>query len=201
MGLTKKQKEILDFIKNYIVDEGVSPTFADIQKHFNFKSKGSVFDYITYLKKSGHLKSDGGGIELAELPESNILIPLLGKVAAGSPLQVYEALGENEFLESLSVPQYMLSTRGNYYALKVEGDSMIEDCIANGDHIVIKSQKTAHQGETVVALVEGGATVKKFYKKRGRIELHPANSTMSPIIVKDGDFKIQGVLVGLIRSY
>jgi repressor LexA len=198
MGLTRKQKQVLDFIREFCASEGVSPSFSDIQDHFGFKSKGSVFDYISYLKKDGHLKEDSSQIELVEanLQTSHTEIPILGTVAAGIPLDVLEDSAH----ENVLVPESMISG-GKHYALRVQGNSMIEDCIMDGDVIVVKSQSTANNGDTVIALVEGAATVKRYYKKSGTIELHPANVTMLPIVVRGGDFKIQGVLAGLMRSY
>ena len=130
--------------------------------------------------------------------EENIIesveIPLHGKVAAGNPIEALEGI------ETIEVPSSMIGT-GNYYALTVSGESMIEDGILDGDLIVIKEKSNATNGETVVAVIDNEATVKKYYKKNNKIELHPANSSMSPIIVDRGDFNIKGIVVGLYRSY
>jgi repressor LexA len=198
MTLTKKQKEVLDYIIAYTQNEGVRPTYSEIQNHFGFKSKGSVQDYIHYIKMAGFLKEarNARGFELATLAEPMVQIPILGDVAAGRPLDVIEDLGT----QMISVPEAMVST-GKHFALHVKGNSMIEDCIMDGDFIIVRSQKVAKGGDTVVALVEGAATVKKYHKKNNRIELHPANESLRPIIVKGGDFKIEGIVVGLIRKY
>ncbi len=200
MSLTKKQKLVLDFIIDYIDEFEVSPTQVEIKEHFGFKSLGSVQDYIRYLKNAGYLQSDSNSVRglTPTAPNSNqedtINIPLHGSVAAGNPI---EAIEGNEVI---AVPQTMIRS-GNHFALTVSGSSMIEDGILDGDVIVVKQQNQASNGETVVAVVEGAATVKRFYMKKNSIELHPANSTMKPIIIDDGPVEIKGILVGLIRTY
>ncbi len=198
MILTKKQKEVLDYIISYNQKEGIYPTYSEIQNHFGFKSKGSVQDYIHYIKEAGLLKEskNSRGFELTSNAESMVQIPILGDVAAGKPLDVMEDLET----QLISVPEAMIA-KGSYFALHVKGNSMIEDCIMDGDFIVIRSQRVAKAGDTVVALIDGAATVKKYFKKNNRIELHPANSALRPIMVTGGDFKIQGIVVGLIRKY
>ena len=125
-------------------------------------------------------------------------IPLLGKVAAGNPIEAIE-----NYDQTIAVPNDMMRGPGKFFALRVQGDSMIEDGILEDDIIVCKHQNTANQGQTVVAVLEGEATVKHFFKKKDHYELHPANSRLSPIMVhpRDGNFQIVGTLVGLIRSY
>ncbi|MBT3979788.1 MAG: transcriptional repressor LexA [Bacteriovoracaceae bacterium] len=204
MSLTRKQKEVLDFIVAYIDHEGISPTYSEIQEYFGLKSKGSVHDYVRYLKRAGFLEIDPNshrGLTPTN-PESKstrteVEIPLLGSVAAGCPLDVMDNM---EHCENVSIPSHMIG-RGKYFALQVEGQSMIEEGILDGDIIVVKAARSAHNGQTVVALVEGGATVKKYYQKNNKIELHPANHTMDPIVVTGGDFELQGLVVGLYRAY
>lgn len=197
MSLTKKQKEVLDYIISFFASYDRSPTYSEIQKHFGFKSKGSVQDYVKYLRGAGYLEdTDTGVISLSEKPENMAQIPLLGDVAAGNPLDT-EA---NQDVELISVPQEMVG-RGKYFALNVKGNSMVDDGILDGDVIVVKSQKEARDGQTVVALIEGGATVKRYYQKKNRIELHPRNEELSPIIVDKGNFSIEGIVAGLIRKY
>lgn len=201
MSLTKKQKQVFDYICEYINEHEYSPTQLEIKEHFGFKSLGSVQDYIRYLKNSGHLTNDPNSVRgltpctSTDKENTNVIdIPLHGKVAAGNPI---EAIEGNEMI---SVPTAMLG-KGTHYALTISGQSMIEDGILDGDVIVVKEQNNAHNGDTVVAVINNEATVKRFYKKNKTIELHPANSSMQPIIVNDGDFQIKGVLVGLIRAY
>lgn len=202
MSLTKKQKQVYDYISEYLSENGYSPTQAEIQEHFSFKSLGSVQDYIKYLKNAGYLESDTNSVrglipidpnETQDSPLA-IEIPLHGKVAAGNPIEAFEGS------EMVEIPASLIG-RGQHYALTVEGESMIEDGILSGDLIIIKNQDTADNGQTVVAVIDNEATVKRYYKQNKSIELHPANSSMQPIIVNEGDFNIKGVLVGLYRSY
>ena len=197
MALTKKQKLVFDYICDYIESNGTSPTQVEIQEHFGFKSLGSVQDYIRYLTNAGYLKNSSNsvrGLEPAQAPSPSIDIPLLGKVAAGIPIEAIE----NQ--ETVAVPKFMIK-RGTHFALTVQGESMIEDGILDGDVIIVRKQRTAINGETVVAVVNNEATVKRYYRKAKHIELHPANSQMSPIIVDQGNFEIKGTLVGLMRQY
>jgi len=201
MNLTKKQKQVYDFICEYILENDYSPTQVEIQQHFGFKSLGSVQDYIKYLKNAGLLHSDANsvrGLNPVQQDEdrnySVTSIPLHGSVAAGLPIEAIEGS------DTISVPSSMIST-GNHFALSVSGESMIEDGIFDGDLIIVKEKNTANNGETIVATINNEATVKRYYKKSNCIELHPANSSMKPILVKDGDFQIKGILVGLYRSY
>ncbi len=200
MSLTKKQKQVFDYICDYLDTNGFSPTQMEIKEHFSFKSLGSVQDYIRYLKNSGHLQNDPNSVRgLKPVNQSNeadntLDIPLHGKVAAGNPIEAIEGT------ETISVPANMIGS-GSHFALTVNGESMIEDGILDGDLIIVKEKNQASNGETIVATINNEATVKRYYKKSNQIELHPANSSMSPIIIKDGDFHIKGILVGLYRSY
>ena len=197
MALTKKQKEVLDFITEYVREHGISPTQKEIQNHFGFKSLGSVQDYIKYLTNGGYLLNDSHsvrGLMPANVQQNTEEIPLLGDIAAGVPI---EAIENNDYI---SVPTHMLG-KGQYYALRVKGESMIEEGILNGDIAVIKHQTHVNNGQIVVAVIDNETTLKKYFKKAKQIELHPANSTMTPIIVKDKECEIRGLLVGLIRTY
>lgn len=201
MSLTKKQKQVLDFIISYIEENEISPTQMEIKEYFNFKSLGSVQDYIKYLKNAGYLENDTNSVRgltpidpTAQDNSNSIEISLHGKVAAGNPIEAIEGN------ETVTVPVHMIKN-GNHYALTVSGESMIEDGILDGDIIVVKEQSTASNGDTVVAVIDNEATVKRYYKKAKSIELHPANSSMKPIIIDSGDFSIKGILVGLIRAY
>ncbi len=200
MSLTKKQKLVYDYICDYINKNEFAPTQMEIKEYFGFKSLGSVQDYIRYLKNSGYLENDPNSVRglrpsKQESSDSSVInIPLHGKVAAGNPIEAAESF------DTISVPQAMVGT-GEHYALTVSGESMIEDGIFDGDIIIVKEKKVASNGETVVATINNEATVKRYYKKSNKIELHPANSSMSPIIVNNGDFQIKGILVGLYRSF
>lgn len=197
MALTKKQKEVLDFITDYVRENGFSPTQKEIQENFGFKSLGSVQDYIKYLTQGGYLQNDSHsvrGLMPATVQQNTEEIPLLGEIAAGVPIEAIENTN------MISVPVHMLG-RGTHYALKVKGESMIEEGILSGDVAIIKHQTQAENGQIVVAVIDNETTLKRFYKKSKQIELHPANKTMKPIIVKDRECEIRGLLVGLIRTY
>ena len=196
--LTKKQKGVYDFIKNYINKKGVSPTFGEIGKHFKFSTLSTVSQYIETLEEKGFLtKSDysARGIELSN-NEQMIQIPLRGTIAAGQPLTLFDTVSEN-----IAIPKNKLLNSSNIYALKVAGNSMIDENINDGDTILVNHQNTAENGQKIVALVDGGATLKKFYKESGQIRLQPANKKMGPIIVRKGqDFQIQGVMLDVIKT-
>ncbi len=202
MGLTKKQKEVYDYINSYTHTHGYSPTQKEIKEHFGLKSFGSVQRYIKYLADAGLIDSDWNarrGLKIVTDSPSNsseLEIPLLGMIAAGNPIEALE-----NPTETISVPQHFIRPGNRYFALTVKGDSMIEDGILEDDVAICRQSNDANQGQTVVAIVENEATLKHFFRKPGHIELQPANSTMNPIIVNSGDFRIAGVLVGLIRSY
>ena len=198
MPLTKKQNEVYQYIKQYIDETGVSPTQAEIKEYFGFKSYGSVQDFLRYLIKAGKLKNSTNqvrGIELADKEDACINIPLLGSVAAGCPIEAVERD------DTISVPEGMVG-RGEYFALKVEGSSMIEDGIFDEDIIVVKKQNRANNGETVVALIDGEATVKRLNTNGKNIKLMPANHLLEPIEVSiDCEFKVIGTVSALFRAY
>jgi repressor LexA len=215
MSITKKQKEVLDYVISYTHEYGYSPTQKEIKEHFGFKSFGSVQRYIKYLTNDGYLKTDWNarrGLKVVpdhdpKMPapnyteqeeNSSVMIPLFGNVAAGIPIEAIENPDD-----TVSVPKNMITGKYRYYALKVKGQSMIEDGIFENDLIICRHQQEAQNGETVVAILNGEATVKKLQKKNNIIELHPANKTMSPILVnkESGQFNIAGVVVGLFRYF
>ncbi len=206
MGLTKKQHEVYQYIKTYSEEKGYAPTQREIKEHFGLKSYGSVQRYLKYLKDADLLSTDWNakrGLTLTESEKTDqgasfeSEIPLLGDVAAGNPIEALENPTEN-----IMVPTHLLNPGSQHFALRVRGDSMIEDGILDGDLAILKHVQNAHAGETIVAVIDGEATLKKFYKKKNHIELHPANATMVPIIVdSQQDCKIVGRLIGLFRSY
>ncbi|MFG1498773.1 transcriptional repressor LexA [Halobacteriovorax sp. XZX-3] len=217
MALTKKQNQVYLYIKNYYLAEGYAPTQKEIKEHFGLKSFGSVNKYMHYLQEAGKIEVDWNarrGIKLLDVEQttSNVdqqlasltnmspqfsEIPLLGDVAAGNPIEAIENPSEHTL-----VPSHMVSRPGRYFALNVQGDSMINDGIHEGDILVCRAQENANQGQTVIALVDNEATVKNFFKKKNSVELHPANDRLSPfVITAENDFRIAGVVVGLMRSY
>ena len=193
--LTKRQREIYDFIRAKIDERGYGPTVREIGKAFRIRSPNGVMCHLKALEKKGCIRRQGNAaraIELVGRRPGEASLPLLGAVAAGSPT---EAITQDETL-SLSD----LFSGSDYYALQVRGQSMIEDHIEDGDYVIIRKQETARNGERVVALVDGEATLKKFYKERGRIRLEPSNGRYRPIYVSPGDdIRILGKLVGVVR--
>ena len=200
MALTKKQKRILDYLKDFISEHEYSPSFEEICQAFGYTSLATVHEHLTNLEAKGYIRKSYRGsrsIDIALDTEPSVSLPLMGMVAAGQPI---EAIQDDE---TLTVPSDMVPKRFNHYALRVSGDSMIDEQIRHGDHIVVRERQTAEEGETVIALVrDEAATVKKLYREPGnRIRLQPANENMEPIIENAADVRIQGVVVGLIRSY
>ena len=200
MPLTKRQREILDYIESFLENYGYSPSFEEIASFFGYSSLATVHEHLSNLERKGYLRKNYNKSRSLELmPAEGTLavdLPLLGSVAAGLPI---EAIQEQE---TVSVPHDMLRS-GNNYVLRVRGDSMIEEQIRDGDFIVVNSRQTADNGEMVVALVHGdSATVKKFYRERqGRIRLQPANATMEPMYFDESEVRIQGIVVAVIRRY
>ncbi len=199
MALTKRQREILNYIESFLDNYGYSPSFEEIASFFGYSSLATVHEHLSNLEKKGYLRKNYNKSRSLELmPAEGTLaidLPLLGTVAAGLPI---EAIEEQE---SVSVPHDMLRP-GNNYVLRVRGDSMVEEQIRDGDFIVVNSRQTAENGEMVVALVDGdSATVKKFYREKGHIRLQPANVTMEPMIYDDERVQIQGIVVAVIRRY
>jgi repressor LexA len=201
MSITKKQKEVYDYICHYLSLNGYSPTQVEIKEHFQLKSLGSVQRYIKYLADAGYLQGESNakrGLKPASdvAPNPEVEIPLYGHVAAGAPLQTI-----NDNNETISVPSHFIDSKSKYFALTVKGDSMIEDGIFDRDIIICRHQKEANKGQTVIAVIDNEATVKKFFPKSNVVELHPANSALAPIIVKKEKVQIAGILVGLVRKY
>jgi len=202
MPLTKRQKEILDYLTAFIDEHGYAPSFEEIARAFNYGSLATVHEHLSNLERKGYIRksyNESRSIEMVTDRDggSGMELPLLGAVAAGLPI---EAIPDQE---SISVPMDMVRTGRDNFVLRVEGNSMIDEQIRDGDYIVVTSQVTASDGEVVVALVGGdSATVKKLYRESGgRVRLQPANTGMDPIIVDAADVAIQGVVVGLIRRF
>jgi repressor LexA len=201
MALTKKQRQILDFVESFVHSNGYSPSYEEIAGAFDYSSLATVHEHLSNLETKGFLrknynKSRSLEVVQADLHALAVELPLYGAVAAGLPI---EAVQDSE---TITVPHDMVR-RGNNYVLRVKGDSMIDEQIRDGDYIVVNSRETADNGEMVVALVhEEGATVKKFYRERdGRVRLQPANPTMLPMYYPGDAVRIQGIVVGVIRKY
>lgn len=200
--LYKRQKEIVDFIALYIQKFGYSPTLQEIADCLGVSSLATVHEHLQALIKKGVIRRFEGtvrGMELLDHKESQategIELPLLGYIAAGSPI-----LPMTDPHATMCVASGMVSGKKRSYVLQVKGDSMIEEGILDGDFVVIEEHKDAHDGEIVVALLENGlATLKKFFREATRIRLEPANSTMKPIFAKN--VTVQGRVVGLVRRF
>ncbi len=196
--LTPKQKQILEYIKKYLKKHTYSPSLEEIAKHFKLV-KSTVHQHVKNLEEKEYLSKanyQARTIEISE-KENLVRIPLLGTIAAGQPLTLFDIPKE-----TIAVPKSKLPRSSEVYALRVVGNSMIDENINDGDIILVKHQETAENGQKVVALIDGdSATLKKFYQEKEHIRLQPANKTMEPIIIrKDRDFKIQGVVIDVISE-
>jgi repressor LexA len=203
MPITPKQRRIFEFIRRIIESNHEAPTIAEIGRHCQMRSSASVHAVLTALEREGLIKRTPNvsrGIEIVEQQkevsgEGDNKVDLLGTVAAGQPI---EAILTND---TISVPKDLLG-RGRTFALRVRGESMIDENIQDGDIIIVASQNTAENGQMVIALIDGHATVKKFYREPDFIRLEPANPQFKPIFVKTPErIQIQGVVKGLIRKY
>jgi repressor LexA len=223
-ALTQRQREILDFISASIVERGFPPTLREIGEHFNIRSTNGVNDHLKALEKKGHLRRedlksramrpvmpDGGDIipmrrsamgtgdvQIVSNDDDMAEIPILGKVAAGQPILAVEMA-----TDTVKVDRVLLGGHREVFGLRIVGESMIEDGIFDGDYVFVKKTAAAKTGEIVVAMIEGEATVKRYYPEGDRIRFQPANSNMDPIIVRKADFKsvdIIGIVVGVYRK-
>jgi repressor LexA len=197
MNLTKRQKEIMDFIRSYRSEQGISPTQREIRERFGLSSFGTVQKHLKRLEEKGALSRDWNrsrGISPAEAPASSRPVALLGLVAAGRPIEPFP----DE--ESIEVPPSLLG-KGDHFVLRVRGDSMIEDGIRDGDYVIVARRTQAQNGQTVVALVRGEATLKRYYSEGTRVRLQPANAAMKPLTYESKDVTVQGIVTGLMRSY
>ncbi len=198
--LTKRQKEIYDFVVQDINTKGFPPTIAEIRKEFFFKSPTAVNDHLTAIEKKGYIKRHSHtsrGIEVVKYSDNGtdiIKVPILGIIAAGEPIQSIE-----ESQDAISILRDELGKTGNFYALRVQGNSMIDEGIFDGDIVVIRKQETADNGQSIVAIIDSDqATLKKFYREKNRIRLQPANPLLFPIYPKE--IEIRGVVVKIIRN-
>ncbi len=219
MSLTPKQKEILDYIESFAAEHGYAPSQQEIAQHFGFRSLGTVQNYLVRLTRHGFLKKTLNarrGAQVVGNPTNvdhhttpsatsalagSVPLPLLGRVAAGRPIEAVLQL------EMLDVPTTMLKGPSSaHFVLQVKGDSMRDDGIFDGDFVVIRKTDHAENGQTVVALVNSEATLKKFFQRGSRIELHPANPAYQPFVFEENSdesfqFKVEGICTGLIRKF
>ncbi|MBW2292802.1 MAG: transcriptional repressor LexA [Deltaproteobacteria bacterium] len=202
MALTRRQREIFDFISSFVEEQGYSPSLEEIAAHFGLSSVATVHKHVQHLVEKGLLRKAWNRSRSVEpVPNESeapglTTLPLVGTVAAGLPI---EAIEDNE---TISVPAEMAGRPGESFVLRVRGDSMIEDQICDGDMVVVERRAEARNGQTVVALIDGtDATLKRFYREGGQVRLVPANHTMEPIEVPAEQVTIRGIVRGLLRSY
>jgi repressor LexA len=202
--LTKRQKEVLDYVTQFIEMYGYAPSYREIAAHFKYGSVATVAEHIESLVAKGMLQkgdNEARSIQLVKTHDldisSSVGLPILGLVAAGQPI---ETLGTHS--ETLEVPPFMVGRR-NSYVLQVKGQSMIDEGINDGDYVVVQEKEVPSNGEMIIALINGGeATLKRYYKEKNHIRLQPSNAAMDPIIVEAGTpIEIQGIVIGLIRKY
>ena len=198
MYLSPKKQNFVNYIQSFTYNNGRPPTFVEIMTGLKIKSLGTIHWYVTELEKEGVIKRTRGhqGKRALSILEQNlrITLPLLGIVQAGYPLEVFENT------EQIEVPQAYIDE--NNFVLRVRGDSMIDDHIQEDDYIIVKETKTANNGELVIAYVNDEATLKRYYIKKNKIELHPANSEYNIIKVNtEDDFRISGKVLCIIRKY
>ena len=196
--MTQKQKKVFDFIKKFIKEKKYAPSQEEIRRHFGLASKSTANYYLKKLEEGGFLDKKEYKSRAIDIRKNEPLIqvPLMGLITAGQPLTIFENR------ETIAVPKNRVPSFGEIYALKVVGDSMIDENINNGDVILVKQQSVAENGQKVVALVDGNdTTLKKFYREKNRIRLQPANKNLEPIIIKKGrEFQIQGIFIDVIKT-
>jgi repressor LexA len=198
--LTKRQKQLVDYLENYIEEHGYAPTLAEVGQYFGLSSLATVHKHLSNLESKGYIRRTHNHSRALELSGKGggtgaRQISLLGQVAAGLPIEAIEGS------DTITVPEEFVR-RDSTFCLRVKGQSMIDEGIRDGDYIIVESRDEANQGETVVALIGGEATVKKYFRESdGRVRLQPANAAMEPIYVDEESLRIRGVVVGLMRHY
>ncbi|MCI0409046.1 MAG: transcriptional repressor LexA [Acidobacteria bacterium] len=200
MSLTRRQREILEFLRQFLRKHGYAPSLLEIGRAFSLSSSATIHKHLCALEARGAIRRSRGRrryMELVDSPSSGRLVdlPLLGSVPAGKPLEALEVE------ERISVPEFLVSgTRA--YVLRVRGDSMREEQIRDGDYVVVEDRPVPENGETVVALLHGEeVTLKKFHRERGKVRLSPANPAYEPMVLPAKEVRIQGIVRGLLRRY
>ncbi len=201
MGLTRRQREIYDFVRDFLAGRGYAPSLEEIGTHFGLTSVATVHKHVAQLVDKGMLrKAPHRARALEPVPETrterSVRLPLLGVVAAGAPIEPWEVA------EQLAVPAHLVTRPESSFVLRVRGDSMIDDQIRDGDYVVVESQAEARDGETVVALVRGEeATLKRLERRGRRVRLVPANPSLKPLELPASQVEVRGVVRGLLRRY
>jgi repressor LexA len=198
--LTKRQREILDYLNDFIQQNGYAPSLEEIGRRFGLSSLATVHKHLTNLQDKGFIKRAWNRSRSLEIVPTRlggraVELPLLGFVAAGVPIEAVAGT------ETIAVPEEMVGRRDTY-VLRVRGSSMIDEQIRDGDFVIVEDRKTADNGEMVIALLGGAdVTLKKFYRENGHVRLQPANPTMQPLVVHADQVQVQGVVVGVLRKY
>jgi len=201
MALTRRQRQVLDVIREFIDRNGYSPSLGEIGEELGLSSVATVHKHVSHLVQKGFVRrawNQNRSIEMVGADDASgaVQLPLSGTIAAGMPLEAVPTL------ESISVPADMIRDPNNSFVLRVQGDSMIDEQIRDGDFVVVERRKVAQDGETVVALIDGNAaTLKRLFRDGPQIRLEPANPGMQPIVVAADKVQIQGVVVGVIRKF
>jgi len=200
LPLTKRQREILDYLSDFIHQHGYAPSLEEIGRRFGLSSLATVHKHLTNLQEKGFIRrawNRSRSVELVpvHVGTRSLELPLLGYVAAGAPIEAITGS------ETIAVPEDLVGKRDTY-VLRVRGDSMIDEQIRDGDFVIVEDRKTAQNGEMVIALLRGAeVTLKKLYRENGGVRLQPANPTMQPLVLDAEQVQIQGVVIGVMRKY
>jgi repressor LexA len=200
LPLTKRQREILDYLSEFIQQHGYAPSLEEVGRRFGLSSLATVHKHLTNLQEKGFIKRAWNRSRSVEMVPTRtggraVELPLLGYVAAGAPIEAITTT------ESIAVPEDLVG-KLDTYVLRVRGDSMIDEQIRDGDFVIVEDRKTAENGEMVIALLSGSdVTLKKFYRENGRVRLQPANPAMQPLLVPAEHVQVQGVVIGVMRKY
>jgi repressor LexA len=206
MAITRRQRQVYDYISDFVQKRGYSPSFEEIGEGLGLSSLATVHKHVSNLEKKALLTRDynrsrsidllppKGRLKQAMSVNTGLVLPLLGRIAAGQPIEAVQTP------ETISLADFVRSKE--VFVLEVRGDSMQDEAILNGDYVLVEKSKTAHNGDIVVALIErADATLKRFYKEGDKIRLQPSNATMKPIIVPAASVEIQGRVIGVLRKY
>jgi repressor LexA len=200
LPLTKRQREILDYLNEFIQQHGYAPSLEEIGRKFNLSSLATVHKHLTNLQDKGFIRRAWNRSRSVELVPTRaggraVELPLLGFVAAGAPIEAVPGT------ETIAVPEDLTGKRDSY-VLRVRGNSMIDEQIRDGDFVIVEDRRSADNGEMVIALVGGqDVTLKKLFRENGRIRLQPANATMQPLVYDADQVQVQGIVVGVMRKY
>ena len=200
LPLTKRQREILDYLNDFIQQHGYAPSLEEIGRRFGLSSLATVHKHLTNLQEKGFIKRAWNRSRSVEMIPTRsggraLELPLLGYVAAGSPIEAVAGT------ETIAVPESLVGKRDTY-VLRVKGDSMIDEQIRDGDYVIVEDRRSADNGEMVIAMLHGSdVTLKKLFREQGRIRLQPANAALQPIFAAPDDVQVQGVVVGVMRKY